>query len=196
MSDWNLLRTEDEFEIIKKHSDFGRFYTMLFTCEKFDFISRHFSRQYQIESWCSKPMKAFLPVIFMSWCFTLFEPIRPIQLDSSTVERPTWHVIHKKLFDISIVFVTLAAAVYSGLCLCVLVQFGPNILDFVAPRNKSRPHHIPITAEYFVDQQRFYLPILLHIDVIAVVGFTTVMSTESLFAAFVQHAIGMFEIAR
>jgi len=34
MNDWSLLKTEDEFEIIKKHSDFGRFYTVLFTCEK------------------------------------------------------------------------------------------------------------------------------------------------------------------
>ncbi|XP_019889423.1 uncharacterized protein LOC109611414 isoform X1 [Ooceraea biroi] len=118
INDWSLLKTEDEFEIIKKHSDFGRFYTMLFTL-----------------------------------------------------------------------------AVYSGLSVCVVIQLAPNFLDFVAPQNESRLHHIPITAEYFVDQQKCYLPILLHIDVIAVVGFTTVMSTESLFAAFVQHAIGMFAIA-
>jgi len=90
----------------------------------------------------------------------------------------------------------LLVAVYSGLIICMFVQFAPNFLDYIAPQNESRLHHIPITAEYFVDQQKGYFPILLHIDLIAVVGFTTVMSTESLFAAFVQHAIGMFEIAR
>jgi len=38
MNDWSLLKTEDEFEIIKKHSDFGRFYTVLFTCKKWFLI--------------------------------------------------------------------------------------------------------------------------------------------------------------
>ncbi|XP_020291760.1 uncharacterized protein LOC109858677 [Pseudomyrmex gracilis] len=118
VSDWNLVRTEVEFEIIKKHSDFGRFYTLLFTC-----------------------------------------------------------------------------AVYSSLSGYVVIQFMPDFLDVVAPRNESRSHNIPLVAEYFVDQQKYYLPILLHIDFIALIGLTVVMSTESLSSAYIQHAIGMFEIA-
>lgn len=34
INDWNLLKTEDEFEIVKKYSDFGRLYTMFFASEK------------------------------------------------------------------------------------------------------------------------------------------------------------------
>ncbi|XP_070159834.1 odorant receptor 10-like [Polyergus mexicanus] len=101
ISDWNLLKTEIELEIIKKYSDFGRLCTIFFA---------HF-------------------------------------------------------------------------------------LDIVAPRNESRLHSIPLTAEYFADQQKYYLPILFHIDIIALVGLTTMISTECLFAAYIQHAIGMFEIA-
>lgn len=93
-------------------------------------------------------------------------------------------------------FIILLVAVYSALFVYILTQFMPNFLDIVAPRNESRLHRIPLTAEYFTDQQKYYLPILLHINVIALVGFTTVISTESLFTAYVQHAIGMFEIAR
>lgn len=33
ISDWNLLETDVELEIIKKHSDFGRLYAFFFTCE-------------------------------------------------------------------------------------------------------------------------------------------------------------------
>lgn len=33
ISDWNLLKTDAELEIIKKHSNFGRLYTLLFTRE-------------------------------------------------------------------------------------------------------------------------------------------------------------------
>lgn len=87
-------------------------------------------------------------------------------------------------------------AAYSALFIYILIQFTPDFLDIVAPRNESRLHSILLTAEYFADQQKYYLPILLHIDIIALVGLTTMISTESLFAAYIQHAIGMFEIAR
>lgn len=87
-------------------------------------------------------------------------------------------------------------AVYSGLFFYMLIQFTPNFLDIVAPRNESRLHNIPLAAEYFADQQKYYLPILLHVDIIALIGFTTVISTESLITAYVRHAVGMFELAR
>lgn len=85
---------------------------------------------------------------------------------------------------------------YSGLLFYLLIQFLPNFLDVVSPRNESRLHYIPLAAEYFVDQQEYYLPILLHIDIIALIGFATVISTESLMTAFIRHTVGMFEIAR
>ncbi|XP_025073167.1 LOW QUALITY PROTEIN: uncharacterized protein LOC105423399, partial [Pogonomyrmex barbatus] len=91
-------------------------------------------------------------------------------------------------------FFTLA--VYSGLFFYMLIQFLPNFLDIIASRNESRLHNIPLTAEYFADQQKYYLPILLHVDIIALVGFTIVISTESLITAYIRHAIGMFEVAR
>jgi len=33
ISDWNLLKTEVELEIVKKYSDFGRLYTIFFASE-------------------------------------------------------------------------------------------------------------------------------------------------------------------
>lgn len=38
ISDWKLLKTEVEFEIIKKYSNFGRIYAMFFAREKQFFI--------------------------------------------------------------------------------------------------------------------------------------------------------------
>ena len=87
-------------------------------------------------------------------------------------------------------------SIYFGLFFYFLIQFIPNFLDIVALQNESRLHNIPLAAEYFVDQQEYYLPILLHIDLVAFIGFTIVISTESLFTAYVRHAVGMFEIAR
>jgi len=87
-------------------------------------------------------------------------------------------------------------SIYFGLFFYFLIQFIPNFLDIVALQNESRLHNIPLAAEYFVDQQEYYLPILLHIDLVAFIGFTIVISTESLFTAYVRHAVGMFEVAR
>lgn len=87
-------------------------------------------------------------------------------------------------------------SVYSILFSYFFIQFIPNFLDIVAPQNESRLHNIPLAAEYFVDQQEYYLPILLHINIVALIGFTIVISTESLFTAYVRHAVGMFEVAR
>jgi len=42
----------------------------------------------------------------------------------------------------------------------------------------------------------FEIEILLHIDLVAFIGFTIVISTESLFTALVRHAVGMFEVAK
>lgn len=90
----------------------------------------------------------------------------------------------------------LLVAVYSALFVYILVQLAPIFLDVVAPQNVSRLRKVTITVEYFADQQEYYLLILFHINVVAFIGLTTIMSTESLFIAYVQHVIGMFDITR
>ncbi|TGZ45825.1 hypothetical protein DBV15_02677 [Temnothorax longispinosus] len=105
-------------------------------------------------------------------------------------------IFRKAEFTHHVFIYIFSVAMYSGFFLYMLSQFIPNFLDSVAPRNESRLHNIPLTVEYFVDQQEYYLPILLHFDIIALVGFTIMISTESLLLAYIRHAIGMFEISR
>lgn len=84
---------------------------------------------------------------------------------------------------------------YPGTISFLLTPFLPDILDVLAPLNESRTRHLPFLAEYFLDQQKYFYPLLLHANITLILGIVTVVSTETLFFAYVYHICGMFEIA-
>ncbi|KAF3054357.1 Odorant receptor 226 [Nylanderia fulva] len=87
-----------------------------------------------------------------------------------------------------------AGLVYPGTIGFILMPFLPDILDVVAPLNESRTRQLPFLTEYFLDQQKYFYPLLLHVNATIIVGIVTVISTETLFFAYVYHICGMFEI--
>ncbi|XP_050465897.1 odorant receptor 13a-like [Cataglyphis hispanica] len=87
-----------------------------------------------------------------------------------------------------------AGLAYPGTIVFILLPLLPDILDVVAPLNESRTRSLPYLAEYFLDQQKYFYPLLLHINLTIIVGVITVISTETLFFAYVYHICGMFEI--
>jgi len=62
--------------------------------------------------------------------------------------------------------------------------------------NESRPWQIPALVEYFVDHQKYFYPILLHLFLAVLFGLTTAVATETLYMSYTQHACGLFQIAR
>lgn len=84
----------------------------------------------------------------------------------------------------------------SGMCVVTIGHYLPVILDMVAPLNSSRPRNFYILMEYFVDQERYFLPILLHTIVSLLVGCMVVLSAGTTFMAYMQHACAMLKIAR
>lgn len=80
--------------------------------------------------------------------------------------------------------------------LCFLLSFTPRILDILAPLNVSRPRELMFPGEYFIDQQKYFYAIALHLDITSGVLVATMISTESLYVMYVQHACGMFQVAR
>ncbi|XP_011861322.1 PREDICTED: uncharacterized protein LOC105558321 [Vollenhovia emeryi] len=76
-----------------------------------------------------------------------------------------------------------------------IFQFLPALLDFITPLNESREHHFTFLAEYFVDQERYFYPILTHSLFAIYVGCTAVVSTGSMLMAFVLHICAMLKIA-
>ncbi|XP_026826473.1 uncharacterized protein LOC113562180 isoform X4 [Ooceraea biroi] len=52
-----------------------------------------------------------------------------------------------------------------------------------------------LVAEYFIDQQKYYYVILLHMNAALFIGILTVITTGTLMIAYLQHTCGMFRIA-
>lgn len=72
----------------------------------------------------------------------------------------------------------------------------PNILDIIAPLNVSRPREFIFPGEYLIDQQTFFYAILLQLNISLSLVIATLIGTELLYVMHVQHACGMFQIAR
>ncbi|XP_024880020.1 odorant receptor 4-like isoform X2 [Temnothorax curvispinosus] len=73
----------------------------------------------------------------------------------------------------------------------------PRILDIVMPMNESRPRiTMPIPTEYFVDQEKYFYLILLHLNVATCIGATAYIATGTMLITYLKHACGMFKIAR
>ncbi|XP_025988045.2 uncharacterized protein LOC105197964 isoform X2 [Solenopsis invicta] len=84
---------------------------------------------------------------------------------------------------------------FVAVLICILLPFLPNILDFIAPLNVSRPQQLLFPGEYFVDQQKFFYAISLQINITMGLILLTLIGTETLYVTYVQHACGMFEVA-
>jgi len=63
--------------------------------------------------------------------------------------------------------------------------------------NASRPHHtVPIKTGYFVNQEKYFYLIWLHINAATCIGATAYVATGTMLVVYLKHACGMFKIAR
>jgi len=60
----------------------------------------------------------------------------------------------------------------------------------------SRPRRLKISTEYFIDQERYFYLSFFHINVALCIGHISLLATGSMLLAYLQHACGMFKIAR
>lgn len=80
-----------------------------------------------------------------------------------------------------------------GLCPPLL----PHIADIMFPTNQSRSHSpIQIVTEYFIDQEKYFYLIMLHVNVGFYLGGIAMLATASMNFTYFQHACGMFSVAR
>ncbi|KYN00377.1 hypothetical protein ALC62_08868, partial [Cyphomyrmex costatus] len=100
--------------------------------------------------------------------------------------------LNAKRYTIRIIQVTLCCALA-----LVFVPMWPCVLDIVMPAiNESRPRFvIPIMTEYFVDQEKYFYLILLHIDIAICIGAIAYIATGTMLVGYLKHACGMFKIA-
>ncbi|KYN33060.1 hypothetical protein ALC56_12694, partial [Trachymyrmex septentrionalis] len=91
----------------------------------------------------------------------------------------------------TILFIYLA--IFSFILIELLLNF---VLDIATDTNESRIQHFAAEIEVFIDQQKYFTPLLLYLFLIVLCGITTVIAMETLCMSYIQHACGLFEIAK
>ncbi|KAL6424970.1 hypothetical protein ACFW04_009362 [Cataglyphis niger] len=88
-----------------------------------------------------------------------------------------------------------------GISICSIlivyfVQIWSYILDTVLPMNESRSHSATqqILTEYFVDQEKYFYLILLHMNIAICIGGTAFIGTGTMLIAYLKHACGIYRI--
>lgn len=79
----------------------------------------------------------------------------------------------------------------------ISVPIWQRIFNIVISMNESKAQHTTqIKTEYFVDPERYFYLILLHMDASCCLGSAMVVATGTMFIACIKHICGMFQIAR
>ncbi|XP_011864048.1 PREDICTED: uncharacterized protein LOC105559968 isoform X2 [Vollenhovia emeryi] len=118
--------------------------------------------------------------------------------------RDDWNSLEDKLeIDIienyanNIKLFTISATAFSYLNILAFVIFQrlPLILDFILPLNESRQYQTFMTAEYFVDQDKYIHVKMLHEFLVIYVGVTIVSGTATTLVIYITHLCALLKIA-
>ncbi|XP_014612691.1 PREDICTED: uncharacterized protein LOC106791525 [Polistes canadensis] len=88
----------------------------------------------------------------------------------------------------------LTAVSYFSLGFVNLLSLMPCILDIVLPLNVTRTRKFLYQAEFFLDTEKYFYPILLHTWITMFFGVTILVTTESIFLLFAQHCCSMYKV--
>ncbi|XP_039311547.1 odorant receptor 4 [Solenopsis invicta] len=90
------------------------------------------------------------------------------------------------------------ACIAGGICvifIIILTQFMSKTIVFVVSMNVSQPYEFHILMKYFIDQEKYFYLIVLHIYAGICFGIVSVVSVGTMLNTYVQHMCGMFRIA-
>ncbi|XP_025074006.1 uncharacterized protein LOC112552607 [Pogonomyrmex barbatus] len=77
----------------------------------------------------------------------------------------------------------------------ILSQYVSILLDIVSPLNESRPRKFVFPVEYFIDHDKYFYIITLHIAIGLLIATTNALATESFSLTNALHAFSLFKIA-
>ncbi|KAH0945585.1 hypothetical protein HN011_004535 [Eciton burchellii] len=95
-----------------------------------------------------------------------------------------------KRFTIALTIIAVAS-----MCLFFLALMWSDILNVILKMNISQARHLPIITEYFIDQEKYFYLILLHISTAFCIGMTVTLAIGSMLVTFYHHVCGIFSIA-
>ncbi|XP_018378293.1 PREDICTED: odorant receptor 9a-like [Trachymyrmex cornetzi] len=77
----------------------------------------------------------------------------------------------------------------------MLLSLVPKLLNIVLPLNESRPITFPYDVCYFVDEEKYYFYIILHIYVGGNISLTAVIAHDCTFFIYIEHVCSLFAVA-
>jgi len=78
----------------------------------------------------------------------------------------------------------------------VLTQYISILLDIAIPLNESRPRKLLFVTEYFIDQEKYFHILVIHLAIGMLILITTVLATETFALTNAIYAFGLFKVAR
>lgn len=104
--------------------------------------------------------------------------------------------MNSEIVTIKLAFVISLVFVASGISGFIMLQSWSSILDIILPKNETRPRHLIFPAEYFLDKQKYFYVMLLHMNVTLCVGSIILLAVATLLLASQEFVCGMFAVAR
>ncbi|XP_070159387.1 odorant receptor 49a-like [Polyergus mexicanus] len=89
----------------------------------------------------------------------------------------------------------LTIFIVCSVCMFTGALIWPDILQIISSTNKSRPRQLQILTEYFIDQERYFYYLLLHINAAICIGLVSLVATGTMLIAYFQYMCAMFTIA-
>ncbi|KAL6420331.1 hypothetical protein ACFW04_014809 [Cataglyphis niger] len=77
----------------------------------------------------------------------------------------------------------------------IVTIFWSSICFIILSINVTQSRRLPITMEYFIDQEKHFYLILIHISVAVCIGVISVIAIGAMLIAYFQHTCGMFKIS-
>lgn len=83
-----------------------------------------------------------------------------------------------------------------GILVFIVASFWSDIFNVILSTNASRTDHMLIMTEYFINQEKYFYLIALHILVSICIGVMVIAAIGAMFITYLQHTCGLFKIAR
>ncbi|XP_036138644.1 uncharacterized protein LOC118644113 isoform X2 [Monomorium pharaonis] len=123
--------------------------------------------------------------------------IERVHIDWNEINNARELEIIKKYSAIGrLITLVTTLSIYLSTFSFILIQLLSNfVLDITKAVNESRLRQFPAEIECFVDQQKYFTPLLLYLFFVVLCSLTVLIAVETLFMLYTQHACGLFEVA-
>ncbi|XP_039311323.1 uncharacterized protein LOC113003324 isoform X2 [Solenopsis invicta] len=105
------------------------------------------------------------------------------------------NIMRQQSFFGELCTILLSLSISISIILYAFIELLPTILDLICPLNETRPRELHALAEYFIDKQTYFYPILCHWLICLAFGGFVFMATGTFEMVYIDNVCGLFKIA-